>query len=224
MNHAGINRWVGIQVGFETASPELIKRIANNKMKPFSAEEWPWVLLNGTYAFNKFYWFPAYTTIVGLPWETDEDNIDTARLILTMEKKLKEKLGEKAHFTVTPLGFIPMAGLKEGNFFDVDEHLTKGRILHIYHAWRHLAYEVDNGLKRVAKENPNLVMFLPLAKFGSRLVVQSIRKWAMRRGVDVDKPLDLMDIRIEEIDMEIERRFSKQEVTKNEIEFATSCR
>jgi len=76
----------------------------------------------------------------------------------------------------------------------------------------------------VAKENPNLVMFLPLAKFGSRLVVQSIRKWAMRRGVDVDKPLDLMDIRIEEIDMEIERRFSKQEVTKNEIEFATSCR
>ena len=67
-------------------------------------------------------------------------------------------------------------------------------------------------------------MFLPLAKLGSRLVVQSIRKWAMRKGVDVDKPLDLMDIRIEEIDMEMEHRFSKQEVTKNEVEFTTSCR
>jgi len=33
-----------------------------------------------------------------------------------------------------------------------------------------------------------------------------------------------MDIRIEEIDMEIERRFSKQEATKNEIEFVTSYR
>ncbi|RLF35377.1 MAG: hypothetical protein DRN03_05305, partial [Thermoplasmata archaeon] len=131
-------------------------------------------------------------------------------------------LGERAHFTVTPLGFIPMAGLKEGNFFDANEHLTKGRILHIYHAWRHLAYEVDRGLKRVAKENPNLAMFLPLAKFGSRLVVQSIRKWAMRRGVDVDKPLDLMDIRIEEIDMEVERSFSKPVATEDKIELVTT--
>jgi len=202
LNRAGINRWVGIQVGFETASPELIKRIANNKMKPFSADEWPWVLLNGTYAFNKFYWFPAYTTIVGLPWETDEDGIDTARLILTMEKKLEEKLGEKEHFTVTPLAFIPMAGLKEKEFFNVEEHLTKGRILHIYHAWRHLAREVDRGLKRVVRGNPNFVIFSPLAKLGSRLVVNSIRKWAIRRGVDVDKPLDLMDIKIEEIEVE----------------------
>jgi len=201
LDHANLNKWIGIQVGFETASPELIKKIANNKMKPFSADEWPWVLLNGTYAFNKFYWFPAYTTIVGLPWETDEDEIDTARLIVTMENKLYEKLGEKAHFSVTPLGFVPMASLKEKEFFNVEEHLTKGRILHIYHAWRHLAWEVDHGLKRVTKGNPNLLVFMPLAKFGSRLIVQSIRKWAIRKGVDVDKPLEPMDIKIEKIEV-----------------------
>ena len=201
LNHANLNKWIGIQVGFETASPELIKKIANNKMKPFSAEEWPWVLLNGTYAFNKFYWFPAYTTIVGLPWETDEDGMDTARLILTMEKKLYEKLGERAHFTVTPLGFVPMGGLKGTEFFDIDENLTEGRILHIYHAWRHLVWEVDHGLKRVTKGNPNFLIFLPLAKLGSRLVVRSIRKWAIKKGVDVDKPLEPMEIRIEEIEV-----------------------
>jgi len=77
-------------------------------------------------------------------------------------------------------------------------------------------------LKRVAKENPNLAIFLPLAKLGSRLVVQSIRKWAMRKGVDVDKPLDLMDIRIEEIDMEIERSFSKPVATEDKIELVTT--
>ena len=200
LNKAGINRWVGIQVGFETASPTLIKKLANNKMKPFSSEEWPWVLLNGTYVFNKFFWFPAYTTIVGLPWETEEDHIDTARLIITMEKKLEEKLGEKAHFTVTPLAFVPMGGLKDKEFFDIQEHLTKGRILHIYHAWKHLAREIDRGLKRVTKGNPNFLIFAPLAKLGTKLIVWRIRKWAMKRGIDVDKPLEPMDIKIEEIE------------------------
>jgi len=202
MNRAGMDKWVGIQVGLETASPELIKKIANNKMKPFGAEEWPWVVLNGTYAFNKFFWFPAYTTIVGLPWEMDEDGIDTARLIITMEKKLKEKLGERAHFTVTPLAFVPMGSLKDREFFNIEEHLTEGRILHIYHAWRHLVWEVDRGLRRVTRGNPGFWIFAPLAKLGTRLVVRSIRKWAKRRGVDVDKPLDPMDIKIEEIDID----------------------
>ncbi len=201
LNRANINRWVGIQVGFETASPELIRKIANNKMKPFSAEEWPWVLLNGTYAFNKFFWFPAFTTIVGLPWETEEDEIDTARLIITMEKKLKEKLGERAHFTVTPLAFIPMGALKDKDFFDVESQLTPGRVLHIYHAWRHLAYEVDHGLKRVTSGNPSLLIFAPLAKFGSKLLVQSIRKWAIRHGIDVDKPLEPMKLKIENVNV-----------------------
>ena len=201
LNHANLNRWVGIQVGFETASPELIKKIANNKMKPFSPEEWPWVILNGTYAFNKFFWFPAYTTIVGLPWETDEDEVDTARLIITMEKKLHEKLGEKAHFSVTPLAFIPMGVLKDKEFFDVASQLTPGRVLHIYHAWRHLAWEVDHGLKRVTRGNPSFLIFSPLAKFGSKLLVQSIRKWAMHNGIDVDKPLEPMDLKIEDLEV-----------------------
>ncbi len=200
LNCAGPERWVGIQVGLETASPELIKKLANNKMKPFSAEEWPWVVLNGTYAFNKFYWFPAYTTIVGLPWETEEDHLDTARLIVTMEKRLKEKLGERAHFTVTPLAFVPMGGLKDKEFFNVEERLNKGMILHIYHAWRHLVIEVDKGLRRVTKGNPNFWLFVPLAKLGSRLVVRSIKKWARKHGVDVEKPLEPMDIKIEEIE------------------------
>ena len=44
----------------------------------------------------------------------------------------------------------------------------------------------------------------------------------MRRGVDVDKPLDLMDIRIEEIDMEMERSFSKPVATEDKIELVTT--
>ncbi len=194
---AGPAHWIGIQVGFETASPELIGKYMNNKMKPFSADEWPWVLLNGTYVFNKNYWFPAYTTILGLPDETDEDEIMTAQLILTMEKKLEEKLGNRAHFTVTPLAFIPMGLLKDKEFFNVEEMMTEGRFLHLYYAWKHIHKEVINGLPMVMKRNSFLLPFYPLARIGARLVVEHIKKWGTKCGFDPDKKLEPLDIKIE---------------------------
>lgn len=107
LNCVGMDRWIGIQVGSETASPELVKKLANSKMKPFSAEEWPWVLRNGTYTFSEFFWLPAYATTIGLPWETGEDGIETAKLIVTMEKKLKKEFGKRAHFIIILLAFVP---------------------------------------------------------------------------------------------------------------------
>ncbi|WP_456321647.1 B12-binding domain-containing radical SAM protein [Palaeococcus sp. (in: euryarchaeotes)] len=189
--------WIGIQVGFETASPELIGKYMNNKMKPFSPEEWPWVLLNGTYVLNKNYWFPAYTTILGLPGETEEDEIMTAQLIITIERELEEKLGNRAHFTVTPLAFIPMGLLKDREFFNVEEMMTEGRFLHLYHAWRHLYKEVIRGLPMVMRGNPFLLPFYPLARLGARLVVEHIRKWGIRRGFNPDKRLEPLDVRID---------------------------
>ncbi|ASI99045.1 hypothetical protein A3L02_05430 [Thermococcus celer Vu 13 = JCM 8558] len=43
---ASDNHWIGIQVGFETASPRLMEMYLNNKMKPFPPKEWPWVFLH----------------------------------------------------------------------------------------------------------------------------------------------------------------------------------
>ncbi|MBC7118868.1 MAG: B12-binding domain-containing radical SAM protein [Methanobacteriaceae archaeon] len=196
LNDANLHRWVGIQVGLETASPTLLEKIGSNKVKPFDASEWPWVLLNGTYAFNKYFWFPAYTTIVGLPGETEEDEINTARLIITMREKLREELGEKAHFIVVPLAFVPMGLLKGEEFFDVDNQLTPGRLLHIYHAWRQILWELEHGFRIV---KPGIVSFLfsPLIKLGLKFILRGIEKWAARNGVDVKKPLEPMDIKLE---------------------------
>lgn len=188
--------WIGVQVGLETASGILIKKHSTNKIKPFKPEEWQWVLLNGTYIFNKYNWYPAYTTILGLPDETKEEVIDTARLILTMKEKLKEKLGNKAHFTVTPLAFVPMGILKDKKFFDIKEDLNEERILLLYHTWRHLVDEINNSLSMILRGNPAYLLFNPLAHFGSRLVVFLIKKWALKNGVDVNKKLDLLDIEI----------------------------
>ncbi|ACV24104.1 B12-binding domain-containing radical SAM protein [Methanocaldococcus fervens] len=194
---AGKKHWIGIQVGFETASPKLMEKYMNNKMKPFSPEEWPWVMLNGTYVLNKNYWFPAYTTILGLPEESEEDEIMTTQLILTMEKELEEKLGNRAHFTVTPLAFVPMGLLRDKEFFDVEEMMTEGRFLHLYYAWRHLYKEVIRGLPMVMRGNLFLLPFYPLARLGARLVVEHIRKWGIKLGFNPDKKLEPLDVKID---------------------------
>ncbi|WP_456365176.1 B12-binding domain-containing radical SAM protein [Thermococcus sp.] len=196
---AGPRHWVGIQVGFETASPELIGKYMNNKMKPFSPEEWPWVLLNGTYVLNKNYWFPAYTTILGLPGDTDDYEIMTARLIITMEKELREKLGNRAHFTVTPLSFVPMGLLKDQEFYRVEDMITYGQFLHLYYAWRHTAEEVAKGLPFVMAGNLFLIPFYTLARFGVNVVMKQIEKWGKSRGYELRKlePLEGLHIEVE---------------------------
>ncbi|WP_223211927.1 B12-binding domain-containing radical SAM protein [Thermococcus henrietii] len=193
---AGPNHWIGIQVGFETAAPELIGKYMNNKMKPFSPEEWPWVLLNGTYVFNKNYWFPAYTTILGLPGDTDEYEIETARLIITMERELENKLGNGAHFTVTPLAFVPMGLLKDQEFYRIEDMITYGQFLHLYYAWKHLGKEVVRGLPQLLRGNPFLIPFYPLARLGVRAVLRQIEKWGKKRGYEV-KPLEPLDLHVD---------------------------
>jgi len=189
--------WIGIQVGFETASSRLIGKYMNNKMKPFSPDEWAWVLLNGTYVFNKYYWFPAYTSILGLPGDTDEDEILTARLIITMEKELEEKLGGRAHFTVTPLSFVPMGLLRDKEFFRIEDMITYGQFLHLYYAWKHLGREVMRGLPMFVKSNPFLIPFYPLARFGVRLVLKQVEKWGKKHGFTVKKLEPIEDLRID---------------------------
>ncbi|MDK2869218.1 MAG: hypothetical protein PWP39_453 [Pyrococcus sp.] len=193
---ASDTHWIGIQVGMETADPEIIGKLMNNKMKPFSPEEWPWVLLNATYVFNKNYWFPAYTTILGLPGDNDDAEIMTARLIITMEKELEEKLGNRAHFTVTPLAFVPMGVLKGEEFYRVEDMITYGQFLHLYYAWKHMAREIVKGLPKVMKGSLFLIPFYPLARLGVRVVLRQIEKWGKKRGFEVKK-LEPLDIRIE---------------------------
>jgi radical SAM superfamily enzyme YgiQ (UPF0313 family) len=192
---AGPTKWIGIQIGLETGSVALIKRYMENKPKPFSAEEWQKVILEGTYILNKNYWFPAYTAIVGLPGETDEDALETARLIITMERFLKNRLGERAHFTVTPLSFIPIGMLKGGRFFNIEEELSEGRFLAIYHSWRHLAYEISTFLPQIVKDNLfNKMVFYPLVRFGIWMLLRAIRSWGIKKGFDPDKPLKPLEI------------------------------
>jgi len=185
---AGPDNWIGIQPGLETASGELLAKYMRNKMLPFSPSEWSKVVLEGTRTFNENYWFPAYTLIMGLPGETDDDVWDTVRLIDQMERELPEKIGPKAHFVAVPLSFVPLSVLSGEQFFDVGKEMTEARFALLYRCWRHTAKEAMYFSQSVKSVPPYLRPILrALVSFGPFIILHYMEKWGRSMGFDVDK-------------------------------------
>jgi len=74
-------------IGLETGSVRMAKQIMSSKGVPFSAEDWPSVVLEGLRVLNENNWFPAMTIIVGSPGETDEDVMATIDLVYEIERR-----------------------------------------------------------------------------------------------------------------------------------------
>jgi len=85
INNFGPSRWNGVQIGLETASANVIKKHMPLKVKPFTPEEWPWVIREGMKLLNDNYYFVANTIVVGLPGETDDDVRETIELIKSLD-------------------------------------------------------------------------------------------------------------------------------------------
>jgi len=199
---AGSDHWMGIQMGLETASSELLSKHMSNKSKPFTPDEWPEIVVRGTCILNAHYWFPAFTAIVGLPGETEEDAMESARLIITMEKVLEERLGKRCHFSVTPLAYIPLGSLRGGEPFDIASSLNEGRFLMIYHSWKHLGKYLPEFTRSALNGSPfNRFIFSPFTRIGSRVILNYLRRWGIRQGFDPDRPLDPLDIDVRSDDV-----------------------
>jgi len=189
---AGPENWIGIQPGLETASGDLLAKYMRNKMLPFTPSEWEKVVLEGTKAFNQNYWFPAYTLIMGLPGETEDDVWATVRLIDTMEKWLGEKLGSRAHFVSVPLSFVPLSVLSREEFFDVGREMTEARFALIYRSWRHTVKEAMYFSQSVKSVPPYLRPVLRfLVSVGPMIILKYIADWGKSMGFDVDKAFNI---------------------------------
>ncbi len=81
INHFGPSRWTGIQTGLETASSRIIEKHMSWKVKPYSPDEWPWVVREGIKLLNENYYFPVNSLVIGLPGEQDDDVKETLALI-----------------------------------------------------------------------------------------------------------------------------------------------
>jgi len=100
--------WWGAEVGIETGSPEIAKKIMPAKAHPFKAEEWPNVVREGMGLMHDNLLIPACTLIVGLPQEREEDVLKTMELI----DDLKD-----CRSLIVPLFFVPLGRLKDENWF-----------------------------------------------------------------------------------------------------------
>ena len=181
--HGGPNKWIGIQSGIETGSPALSRAVLHRKAAPFSAEEWPDLVVQGTEILNRNYWYPAYTIIMGLPGETPEDAWMTVDLIDRMEQI------PDGHFVTAPLTFVPIGVLRGEQFYNLDEMIDEARFNVAYRAWRHILREVDQDLWRLtALPAPMKALIVVTARLGGRYVLGIMERFAREKGFRIRAP------------------------------------
>jgi radical SAM superfamily enzyme YgiQ (UPF0313 family) len=101
-------RWWGAEVGIETGSVEVAKRIMPGKALPFSAENWREVVVDGMGLMHDNRLIPACTLIVGLPDEREEDVLSTLELVDDLHS---------FRSLIVPLFFVPLGRLKSEDWF-----------------------------------------------------------------------------------------------------------
>ena len=126
--------WWGAEVGIETGSPEIAKKIMPAKAHPFKAEDWHDVVCSGMGLMHDNKLVPACTLILGLPEEQESDIIKTMELV----DDLKEMRS-----LIVPLFFVPLGKLKSEDWF-TDTKLSELHKQLLIQCAEHDFYWVDN--------------------------------------------------------------------------------
>ncbi len=104
--------WWGVEMGIETGSVELVKKIMPAKAAPFRAEEWPEVVVQAAGIMKDNGLIPSCTLITGLPEETEDDIVKTIELM----DELKDFPS-----LIVPLFFVPLGKLKDRDWFKKEQ-------------------------------------------------------------------------------------------------------
>jgi len=114
----GVQDYWGVEVGIETGSVKLAKKIMPAKAAPYPAEKWPDVVEDAFAIMHENNLIPAATLILGLPEEEPDDVVKTAELL----DRLKPYRS-----LIVPMFFVPMGVLKDKDWFTTfkvsDEHI-----------------------------------------------------------------------------------------------------
>jgi len=181
--HAGPDKWIGVQSGIETGSPRLSEAVLHRKAAPFTADEWPDIVVRGTEILNRNHWFPAYTLILGLPGETPEDAWMTVDLIDRMEQIPDN------HFITAPLTFVPIGALRGEEFYNLDAMIDEARFNVAYRAWRHVVLEMDQDLWRLTRlPAPVRALIVATGRLGGRFILNIMERYGRRRGFRIRRP------------------------------------
>ena len=129
--------WWGTEIGIETGSATLAKKIMPAKAHPFKAENWTEVVQQGMGLMHDYRMVPAGTLIVGLPEETEDDILKTMELMDDLK-------GVRS--LIVPLFFVPLGRLKKEDWFRRAEMSDLHRQL-LFQCTEHDFYWVDDLLE-----------------------------------------------------------------------------
>ncbi|MET1160660.1 MAG: radical SAM protein [Thermoprotei archaeon] len=160
----GDRKFLGVEVGIETGSPELAKKIMYAKSLPYPPEKWPDVVEDAFSIMHENKIIPAATLILGLPEETPDDVVKTAELL----DRLKPYRS-----VIVPMFFVPMGALKTNKWF-LREHVKPEHIEVLYKCFQHTVYWAEEIMNKFYLREP----YLFPVRLGLKLFL-----WFVRREV-----------------------------------------
>ncbi len=164
--------FIGVEVGVETGSPRLARRIMPAKSLPYPADLWPEVVVDAFAIMHDAHVIPAATLIIGLPEETPDDIIKTIELV----EDLKE-----FRSLIVPMYFVPMGALRGRDWYKVqptDEQMDLMKI-----CLSHDLYWVE-GMIEWYFRNSN-----PLLRKAVRMFISFVKKVARSHGIAFEEDI-----------------------------------
>lgn len=159
----------GVEVGIETGSVKLAKKIMPAKAAPYPAEKWPDIVEDAFSIMADNNIVPAATYILGLPGETEDDVYATIELI--------ERLRPYPSLIV-PMFFVPMGMLKNLEGFRRD-HLKPYHVEAMKVSARHSLYWARRLLARGYLDKAS---YLPI-----KLLIEAFLYVAEKKINSIDK-------------------------------------
>lgn len=163
--------WIGVEVGIETGSVRLAKRIMPAKAAPYPPEEWPDVVEDAFAIMHEHRIVPAATLILGLPEEGEEDLVATLELLDRLR-------GYRS--LIVPMFFAPLGALKDRYWF-LGERLTD---LHVEVLRRCLWHTARWGEDIATKMYFRGARYLPL-----KLLIKMFLAYVRRKGREAEEML-----------------------------------
>jgi radical SAM superfamily enzyme YgiQ (UPF0313 family) len=165
-------KMLGVEVGIETGSVNLAKKIMPAKALPYKAEEWPEIVKDAFAIMHDNSVIPAATIILGLPEETPDDVLKTAELI--DELKSYRSL-------IVPMFFVPMGALKNMEKFR-REAITREHIEVMKACLQHDLYWARDIMSRFYFEG---LRYAPL-----RFFLNSFISYVERKTINIDTVIE----------------------------------
>ncbi|OYT40231.1 MAG: radical SAM protein [Desulfurococcales archaeon ex4484_58] len=148
-------RYLGVEVGIETGSPELAKKIMYAKAAPYPIEQWPEVVEDAFRIMHENHIVPAATLILGFPGETADDLIKTLELL----DRLKPYRS-----IIVPMFFVPMGALKKNKWF-LRDRLKREHVDVMLKCFYHTIHWANDIMSRFYLKEPYLFPVKLLLRF-----------------------------------------------------------